>query len=414
MHIALRIILSPLAPFWWLFAVAKRWIYKVGIKKRYQSSLTTLVVGNLSMGGTGKTPFSIFLIEQLLKREIQVAYLSRGYGRKTKGLIKVAADSTPEQVGDEALMVKMRFPEADVVVCENRKEGLQFLESSSMSRVVVMDDAFQHLRIKADHYFLLTTYEKPFFKDFIFPLGTLREPRFFAKAADSVVVTKAPEGLYSDQNESLNKDQKKYSDLESSTSSVKYTNKLNAVFDLQTIDVGRFNPSNFSNTTETDLNESISPHLTSPAGGRTQSPSTWGRVRDGAKTEHYNRSKFDLINSKETYGNDIHKTKAIGFSGIAHAASFESKLKENFHLEDFIAFGDHHEYTDSDFKLIANSFKKNNSVEILLTTEKDAARLQTLKAKKALGHLPLFYWSVQLEPSKELAAEINNIIENKC
>jgi tetraacyldisaccharide 4'-kinase len=346
MPIALRIILSPLAPFWWLFAVVKRWIYKMGIKKRYQSGLTTLVVGNLSMGGTGKTPFSIFLIEQLLKRDIQVAYLSRGYGRKTKGLQKVGLDSQPEEVGDEALMVKMRFPEADVVVCENRKEGLQFLESSSMSRVVVMDDAFQHLRIKADHYFLLTTYEKPFFKDFIIPLGTLREPRFFAKAADSVVVTKTPMGFSLAEMGKLNKGQKKYSDLESSSASVRYSDKLKAVFDSQTI--------------------------------------------------------------------DIHKTKAIGFAGIAHAASFESKLKENYHLVDFTAFGDHHEYTASDFKLIANSFEKNNSIEIVLTTEKDAARLQTLKAKKALGHLPLFYWPILLEPDGELVTEIDNIIENKC
>jgi tetraacyldisaccharide-1-P 4'-kinase len=144
----------------------------------------------------------------------------------------------------------------------------------------------------------------------------------------------------------LNKGQKKYSDLESSSASVRYSDKLKAVFDSQTI--------------------------------------------------------------------DIHKTKAIGFAGIAHAASFESKLKENYHLVDFTAFGDHHEYTASDFKLIANSFEKNNSIEIVLTTEKDAARLQTLKAKKALGHLPLFYWPIQLEPDAELVTEIDNIIENKC
>ncbi|MFY0672527.1 MAG: tetraacyldisaccharide 4'-kinase [Bacteroidia bacterium] len=346
MHIALRIILSPLAPFWWLFAVAKRWIYAASIKKRYQSGLTTLVVGNLSMGGTGKTPFSIFLIEQLLKRNIQVAYLSRGYGRKTKGLIKVENESTPEQVGDEALMVKMRFPAIDVVVCENRKEGLQFVESSSLSRVVIMDDAFQHLRIMADHYFLLTTYEKPFFKDYIYPIGDLREPRFFAATAETIVVTKTPPNVSPREKLNINEAQKKLSKRESRFTSVKSSNNL-----------------------------------------------------------------FSVYESKKL---NIERKKVVGFSGIAHAAGFRFMLNDSFQLVDFVEFGDHHEYHESDFRQIASAFEKKGSIELLITTEKDAARLQTSKAKKALGHLPLFYWPIQLETSHELNAEINHIIENKC
>lgn len=378
MHKVLRILLSPLAPLWWLFAVVKRWAYGVGIYKRYQSSLSTLVVGNLSMGGTGKTPFSIYLIEKLKEHGIEVAYLSRGYGRKTKGLFKVATDSKVDDVGDEALMVKIRFPEIDVVVCENRKEGLQFLEKSSLCRVVVMDDALQHLRVKAHHYFLLSTFQKPLYKDFVFPLGSLREPRRFAKTSDTVVITKCPEDLSQTEKSEINQKQKRLSHKDFSFTSIKYANQLYSVFG----------------------NEPIST-------------------------------------------NQIEKV--VSFSGIASAHSFLKKLDENFELLESIEFSDHHHFIVDDFRQIERMLhlaeemsqtnlgvqeksakgEKLSDVEAslgqgkpnqiaLITTEKDAARLQTLEAKKALGTLPLFYWPIDLVADELLNREIEQLIKDKC
>lgn len=378
MTVAFRFLLSPLAPFWWLFAALKRWAHSAGIKKRYQSSLSTLVVGNLSMGGTGKTPFSIYLIEKLKSQEIEVAYLSRGYGRKTKGLLKVAVDSKVSTVGDEALMVKIRFPEIDVVVCENRKEGLQFLEKSSLCRVVVMDDAFQHLRIKAHHYFMLSTYQKPFYKDFIFPLGNLREPRRFAKVANTVVITKCPKDLRQAEKEHINEKQKRFSLKGCAFISIKYANQLYSVFGN--------NP----------------------------------------------------INANQV-------EKVVAFSGIASAHTFLKKLEENFELLDSIEFSDHHVFTVDDFSQIEkklslaekmcqkNIVEHKKSVEekkvseldvslgstkqnlvALITTEKDAARLQTPEAKKVFSALPLFYWPINLAPDAKINKEIDQLIKDKC
>jgi len=153
-------------------------------------STPIICVGNLSTGGTGKSPMIEFLIS-FLKEEYQVAVLSRGYKRKTSGFLEVLKNSTSEDVGDEPLQFKQKFPKITVAVCANRQEGIEQIKLKA--DVILLDDAFQHRKVKASTYILLTTFDELYINDFILPAGNLRESRRGAKRADVIVVTKCPD-----------------------------------------------------------------------------------------------------------------------------------------------------------------------------------------------------------------------------
>ena len=155
-------------------------------------SLPLISVGNLSMGGTGKSPMIEYLIS-LLRDEVQVGVLSRGYKRKTKGFQEVLVESTVAQVGDEPLQIKRKFPMVNVAVCEDRQEGIERLKNSS--DVILLDDAFQHRKVIPSLSILLTSFDRLYVNDWVVPMGNLREPSAGAKRADLIVVTKCPENL---------------------------------------------------------------------------------------------------------------------------------------------------------------------------------------------------------------------------
>ena len=164
-------------------------------------------VGNLSMGGTGKSPISIYIAELILKNQGKPALLSRGYGRKTIGFVEVNEDSFSQDVGDEPLMFKQRFKdEVGVYVCENRTLGSKKIREITPKSTIIFDDIFQHRKIKPSLSILTTPYGDPFYKDHVLPVGRLREPRKNAHRADCIVVTKCPESLtVSDYNTIKNK-----------------------------------------------------------------------------------------------------------------------------------------------------------------------------------------------------------------
>jgi len=191
--VGLRFILLP---FSWLFGfIAQcRWIlFDKGVLKRKQSTLPTIVVGNIKVGGTGKSPMILLLIEELIKEGYTLAVLSRGYGRETKGFLEVFTSLSAVQCGDEPLMIKKRFPDVVVTVCENRVAGVsQIATLFPKTQVILLDDAFQHFRLKASLYILLTEWQHPFYRDFPMPTGMLREFRSAAYRADIIITTKAP------------------------------------------------------------------------------------------------------------------------------------------------------------------------------------------------------------------------------
>ena len=154
----------------------------------YQSSIEVIGVGNLSVGGTGKTPFIAFLVSKALSEGQKVAIVSRGYGRKTSGLLEVLESSKAQEVGDEPLLLKLKFPEVKIWVCEKRILGVNEAEKQKVD-IVFLDDNFQHRHVKADFQYMLSKKSNPFFKDYVVPAGRLREFRVGAKRADCIVFT---------------------------------------------------------------------------------------------------------------------------------------------------------------------------------------------------------------------------------
>jgi len=186
----LRKLLFPFAILYGGIMSLRNYFFDKGWLKSTQFDIPVICVGNLSVGGTGKSPMIEYLIE-LLKDDYRVAVLSRGYGRNTKGFRLVEADSLAEEVGDEPLQFKQKFPKISVAVCEARTAGIPKLMANA--EVILLDDAFQHRKVKASTYILLTPYNDLFMNDYMLPTGNLREPRSGAARADLILVTKCPE-----------------------------------------------------------------------------------------------------------------------------------------------------------------------------------------------------------------------------
>lgn len=172
----------------------RNYLFDKEILPQFSPEIFTIGVGNLTVGGTGKTPMVNYLLQNLKDRNLGV--ISRGYGRKTKGYLHIDAKSTPETVGDEPFMLYKNNPDINFFVSEKRVEGykkaiLDFPEINTF----ILDDAFQHRYIKPHFNILLSDFHRPFYKDSALPFGRLREARSGAKRADAVVVTKVPESI---------------------------------------------------------------------------------------------------------------------------------------------------------------------------------------------------------------------------
>lgn len=184
------VLLYPFAVIYDLITSIRNKLFDFGILKSKRPDQFTISVGNLSVGGTGKTPFIKYLIQNL--QDKNAAVLSRGYGRKTKGFIEVTPVSNASEVGDEPQMIK-ETTNAAVFVCENRVLGAKkIFELNSKVDVLLLDDAFQHRYIKPHLNLLLTPFANPFTRDFLLPAGNLREARRGAKRADLIIITKVP------------------------------------------------------------------------------------------------------------------------------------------------------------------------------------------------------------------------------
>ena len=191
----IRIILFPVVPIYYLITWFRNWLYDVGIKSSKSYDFPVICVGNLSTGGTGKTPMIEYLV-RLLKDEKHLATLSRGYKRKTKGFVLADQNANADTIGDEPFQFHKKFEKLTVAVDENRQNGIAELRSlKPQPEVVLLDDAFQHRKVKAGFNILLTSYTNLYYKDIVLPTGNLREPRSGAKRADLVVVTKCKKDI---------------------------------------------------------------------------------------------------------------------------------------------------------------------------------------------------------------------------
>ncbi|HIG32295.1 MAG TPA: tetraacyldisaccharide 4'-kinase [Flavobacteriales bacterium] len=286
--------------------------FDYGIFKSQNHNIPIICIGNLSVGGSGKTPHAQYVVN-LLKNNYKVAILSRGYGRNSSSLQYVEVNSTPSQVGDEPLLIKQNHPDCLVVVEKNRNKGVkQILKDFPETEIILLDDGFQHRWIKAGFNILITSYFSPYYQDYVIPVGNLRESKKGAERAQIIIISKTPEQSKPAEKKGM-------------------LAKLN-LFDNQT-----------------------------------------------AYFSHIEYSKWKCINTNNELQDD--KTYSITLvTGIANAQPLVSHLQKVGHSVHHLEYADHHKYTTKDIDNILAKYNADKSTKkLILTTEKDAAKLREFK-----------------------------------
>lgn len=330
----IRYLLFPIAWIYGAVAAFRRWLYRCGLLKSYVSPIKTIAVGNLSVGGTGKTPHVEYLI-RLLSDKFEIATLSRGYKRKTKGFVLAndidASDLSAETIGDEPLQFYTKFPSVKVSVAEQRKVGLQQLHSRfPQLQCVILDDCYQHLQVSPHCRVLITEYAQPYCQDFPVPVGRLREFKGAARFADVVIVSKCPSTLEAVQKKI-------------------WTQRLGLQSRQQLF---------FTTMVYSDLQP-----LTETA-------------------------RLQQISSA---------TEIVVLTAIAHPEPLLEHLKNQYSLIRHYQYPDHHYFSKIEIENIYNQyFKENNKNRIIVTTEKDSMRLLFQEMGRFVRQLPLF--SIAIEP----------------
>ena len=191
----MNFLLYPLSLIYNLYTSFRNFLFDLGIIDSIEYKIPTIGIGNLSTGGTGKSIVVDYIIGKF-KNKNKITTLSRGYNRNTKGFIQASNMSTAYEIGDEPFQFYSKHPEINVVVCEDRRKGMNIiLKNLPDTDLCIWDDVFQHRFVKPGLMILTTTFQYPFYKDEILPIGNLRENISSAKRADLIVVTKCPDNL---------------------------------------------------------------------------------------------------------------------------------------------------------------------------------------------------------------------------
>ena len=348
-----KILLFP----YWLSLKLRHFLYDTGLKKVRSADVPTICIGNITVGGTGKTPHTEMLIRTLLQDEDwgekNIAVLSRGYKRKTKGFQQVTADGSAIAYGDEPLQIKKKFPGITVAVDGNRIEGCDFLahpeklQSSKKAKkcidkdlpasdLIILDDAFQHRALKPTLSIVLVDYNRPIFKDHLLPLGRLRDLPQRIAAADIVIVSKCP-------------------------------NEVNAWEKCtwaENLGIRNFDATSCSGT------------------------------RRNGKKQHifFSTITYDAAEAIFPEGNPryIYTNRLILFSGIANDAPLLSYLSSVYKIVRHFKFPDHHKFSKADIGTIASAAREFPT-SVIMTTEKDSQRIRDCKKIKEELKQRMFY-----------------------
>lgn len=305
-----------LQPFACLFRIGvsvRNYLFDKGVLRTQTFPVPVICVGNITVGGTGKTPHTEYLI-RLLKDEFRVAVLSRGYKRKSKGFV-LADPSTPmEEIGDEPYQMAHKFPDIYMAVDRDRCHGIGMLTDGKTVPgvdVIILDDAYQHRYVKAGRTILLIDYNRPIHKDCMLPAGRLREPQQGKRRADIIIVSKCPADISHEEREELRRA------IAPSTGQQLY---------FTTLDYGRLQPL-FTTGDEKPL---------------------------------------------ESLQVDEH---ILLVTGIASPAAIITRLEKHTRHIGTLTFADHHDFSEADLQRIEKAFDALPPKKLIVTTEKDAARL---------------------------------------
>lgn len=330
-NIVVKILLLPFSLLYGLGVSGRDFFYRTGMLKSVKFNIPLISVGNLSVGGAGKTPHIEYLV-RLLKDYLNVATLSRGYGRKTQGYLMVQSDATAEQVGDEPLQFKRKFPDLTVTVAESRAFAIpQMLSESPDTQVILLDDAFQHRSVTPGLNILLTEYSHPFTKDWLLPSGRLREWRSSYKRADLIVVTKCPKEL--------------------------------------------------SEAEKTRVTQEIKPF-----------------PHQRLFFSYYNYGQPYFIFNQQLVANLAADWQVVVICAIARTDYLVEYLQEKVENVTLLEFEDHHYFNEDDMQELKRSFDQlKGQKKIILTTEKDAVRLELHYKFLKDNQLPVFALPVQVQ-----------------
>jgi tetraacyldisaccharide 4'-kinase len=296
-----------------------------------------IAIGNLTLGGTGKTPMAAYIIEVLLAKGFRVAYLSRGYGRKTSGFrLFVRGQTKVTEIGDEAYQIALQFPTIQVAVCEKRKLGAKILLERFALDYIVLDDAFQHRQIGRNLDIVMIDANNPPYKDALLPLGRLREPIENLQRANAICINKCPSW-----------------------------------------DIGK------------EIEEELKIRCAGPLPPLFLS---YYAIREPI---------LRLTGSGAAAMQEIKKNKVLLIAALANNEAFEALLKlEGINIIEKFFFRDHRFYTEKDLQRVNKLYQKLKSSEqkiYILTTEKDAAKLNAVLEKNNFYQdLPIFVVRVKL------------------
>ena len=232
-----RPFLLPFSPLYWLITTFRNWFFDLGILKSKSFNMPIIAIGNLNAGGTGKTPHTEYVARYVSQGlDKYTAILSRGYGRISSGIQVVELNSLPLIVGDEPAQLKKRLPECAVVADGNRVRAVKtMLQWPKVPEAIILDDAFQHRHLKAGHYVLLTAFNDLYTDDLLLPGGNLRERRSGAKRADTIIVTKCPLDMSTEEQQSIQKGLKLNSDQQVFFTCIDYAEPIQKhnIFDFE-------------------------------------------------------------------------------------------------------------------------------------------------------------------------------------
>ncbi len=309
------LILLPLSKIYGAVVAIRNKMFDMGILKSHQFDIPVVVVGNLAIGGTGKTPHVEYIIDAL-REKYHIGVLSRGYRRRTRGFLLAGPSSRPEDIGDESYQIYRKYGhDVTVAVCENRVRGIRrMLEADPEISLIILDDAFQHRYVKPTAAIVLTEYSRPVFRDNLLPYGRLREHRSSLNRADIVVVTKCPT-------------------------------------DVKPMDFTLFKE-----------NLNLFPYQRL----------YFSRYRYGAATPVFPDSD-PVIPNLDWIQPD---TAALALTGVANPKPFTRYLRSHKLKVKLCKFSDHHYFSASDMQKIASRFDElQGKRKYIFTTEKDAVRL---------------------------------------
>lgn len=361
-----NILLKPLSVAYGAVTAARNKMFDCGVLEQREFDIPVLVVGNIAVGGTGKTPHTEYLVE-LLRARYNIGVLSRGYNRRTKGFRMAGPDSDARQIGDEPYQIYRKFGDkgVTVAVCEDRCKGIDKMRALNPKlNLIILDDAFQHRYVKPTVSVVLTEYSHPVFSDSMLPAGRLREGIGALHRADVVVVTKCPGDMKQLEYRLFDKNLELYPYQKLFFSRYAY-GKLQPVFP----DVAEFVPDP------------------------------------------------ERLTERDTI---------VALAGISNPRPFVKQLRKSRAKISGLIFADHHNFVRDDVVALVDKIKSSNdpSHTFVVTTEKDAMRLQSVKGlpkglKRRLFYMPI---TVQIIPnaadgamagSREFAETLIKIISDK-